>query len=714
MRRNPPPIIVLAWLVGLALVRPSAAVAERSPARRPLTRIVEIRALTPDEGARGYPVSIRGTVTHFDEVRGHELIIHDGAWGQFLIDPVGADTIAAWKSLRRGDVLEVEGRTVRGGFAPNVQPHRLRKIGRAPLPPAKRLPHSLLLTGRYDCDYVEVDGIVQRAWVSTDPGAHSMFAEVAMDGGLVRATFWKHGPDDLKRFIDARVRLRGNAGTLFGQTGQLRGVSIFGGHTSDIEVLSPAPDPFMLPVRAVRTIYNYSPGGEVNRRVRVRGVVTSQVLRRPVQMNDFPTSLTFSYGPHVIYLRDADSGAQIETEQDTRVRPGQVIEASGFPAVTPGKPMLRNAIFRIVGSAREPDPIPVTPSTALTAEYDTDLVRIKGELLGVLRNPTAHVLVVRMGETVFDASLEASQAAGLPDVGPGSVVTVTGVYSFQWGPPPGFRLFLRSPADVVLVSAAPWWTLRHSAVLLVIVAVVAAAAVLWARLMARRKRQEFRAILAERNRVARELHDTLEQGLAAITLQLEAVSGSIDASPPRARQSLEVARQMLRFSLEETRRSVMDLRSQALESRDLAGALTNVATQMAMGCGARVDVHVEGTSRRLDATQEHHLLRIGLEALTNALRHSGASTIEIALRFGADAIELVVRDNGCGIDRARINEPGAHFGLQGIRERVDRLGGTVRIESTRDEGTQVAVMVPLPGSTRVLTWPVLREMWRRT
>ena len=96
-----------------------------------------------------------------------------------------------------------------------------------------------------------------------------------------------------------------------------------------------------------------------------------------------------------------------------------------------------------------------------------------------------------------------------------------------------------------------------------------------------------------------------------------------------ARQSLDVARQMLRYSLEEARRSVMDLRSQALESRDLTGALRDLARQMTLGTPVRAEVRVQGTPRPLDGSQEHHLLRIGLEALTNALKHSGAKRVDI-------------------------------------------------------------------------------------
>jgi signal transduction histidine kinase len=700
-----------ACLLLLATLVLAAGAARAEPT---LTRIASIRALAADDGARGYRVRIRGIITHVDEVGHGLLFVHDGTSGQF-VDPPGAGQLQAiWNSLRRGDLIEIEGRTVRGGFAPNVQPEAIRKLGSAPMPPVKHLSHGQLLSGRHDCDYVEIEGVVQRAWLPSDPSNRTFFAEVAIEGGFVRASFWGHSREDLERFIDARVRLRGNVGTLFGQTGQLRGVSMFVGRTSDIVVLTPPPDPYSLPVRSIRSIYNYSSEGEVNRRIRVRGVVTSQVIGRPVQVSDFPTSATFRDVRHVVYLRDDESGARIETEQDLRVRPGHVVEAVGFPAVTPGKPILRNAIFRVVGTQAPASAVALTPSNMLTAEHDAELVRMDGHLLGVLRNPTALVFVVKMGETVFDANLDPAFGAQLAEIRPGSAVSVTGVYAYQWGPPSSFRLFLRSADDVVVLSAASWWTLRHTGVLLVMLAIAGIVAGSWALMVAKQKRQQFQAILTERNRVARELHDTLEQGLAGIALQLEAVTGSLETSPSAARASLDVARQMLRYSLEEARRSVLDLRSEALESRGLAGALAMLARQMTIGTSPRVDVRIEGPVRRLDVAQEHHLLRIGLEALTNALKHAQAHHIDMLLRFDEESITLVVSDDGRGLGQGPMELPGGHFGLRGVRERVDKLGGTVEFDSRPGEGTRVIVTAPIDHEPRELPKPTLREIWRRS
>ena len=657
-----------------------------------LTRIKAIRSLSQDEGARGYPVRVGGTVTHIDELRSNGLMIHDGEFGQFVLWPPSAG-VSPWPRLRAGDLVQVEGRTTRGGFAPNVLSSTIRIVGRAPLPRPRKVPYSALLTGRHDCDYIELEGVVHRTWLAGD--SQPMFADVAIEEGVVRAAFWDYTARDLERFTDARVRLRGNVGTLFGPTEQLRGVSLFAGRTSDVTILESPPDPFALPTRSIRSMYNYSSAGEVNRRIRIRGVVTGHIPGRPVEVSDFSSEALFRYVRHVLYVRDGTAGARIESEQDARVQPGDVVEVAGFPAVTPGKPILKNAVFRVVGREEEPAPVAVSTPTGLAPENDAELVRMNAQLLSVLTSPIERVLVLKTGETVFEAGIDELQAGEALDVlRPGSFVSVVGVYSYQWGPPPSFRLFLRSPADIDVIAAAPWWTLRHTAVMVAMLLTAGCVGLFWAKADAKRKRQEYQVVLSERIRVARELHDTLEQGLAGIGLQLEAVAGSLQ-EPDTARQSLDVARQMLRYSIEETRRSVMDLRSQALERSDLTGALTNLARHMTTGTATTAEVHVEGEPHRLDAAQEHHLLRIGLEGLANALKHASARRIDIELRFRGHETDLVVRDDGCGLGQRGNGGPEGHFGLQGVRERVDKLGGRLRIDSEPGEGTRLVVTVPI-------------------
>jgi signal transduction histidine kinase len=711
----------LCWTIAPALIGTLAHgswVYGQTPAADPLpllTTIEAIRSLTQDEGAKGYPVRVRGIVTHIDETADVTLMIHDGALGQFVAPPERPSTVGPWRDLKRGDEVEIEGRTVRGGFAPNLLPASVRRLGRKDLPPPKRIGFASMLTGRHDCDYVEIVGVIQRAWLSSDPQMHTLFADVAYEDGVVRAAFWDYGPEDLERFIDARVRLRGNVGTLFGRTEQLRGVSLFVGHTSDIDVLESPPNPFWIPTRTIRSIYNYSAAGEVNRRIRVRGVVTGYIPGRPIEVSDFTSTTTFRFIRHVMYVDDGTGGARIETEQQQAAAPGTVVEVAGFPAVTPGKPILTNAVFRVVGEAAQPTPLAVDSANVLIPDNDATLVRMQGHFLSILTSPTQRTLVLKAGETVFDAVLDSSATSvALERIRAGSLISVTGVYSYQWGPRPSFRLFLRSASDVTVAQETPWWTMRHTAVMVVMLALVGGGFSFWVRTTSNRKRQQYLAVLNERSRVARELHDTLEQGLAGISLQLEAVAGSLDTSPQTARQSIDVARQMLRYSQEEARRSVMDLRSQALERRDLVGALADLAFQMTRGTNTTAEVKVEGPLLRLDASDEHHLLRIGLEALANALKHSHARHIAITLRFRPEETELVVQDDGCGLVNGAGNSTGGHFGLLGMRERVDKLGGILDLGGEPGVGTRLHVTVPARRRQSPDLPPALGESWRTT
>jgi signal transduction histidine kinase len=670
-----------------------------------LTDIKAIRALSQSEAARGYPVRIRGVVTHFDELNSEGLFLFDGTSGQF-VEAAKGGSLVAWGPMRSGDTIEIVGHTIRGGFAPNVVPEDIRNFGALVKPVPLHLPQASLLTGRHDCEYVEVSGVIRRAWVSTGSD-HTMFADLIFEGGMLRVIFWDHHTGDLERFVDAKVRVRGNVGTIFSPTEQLVGVSLHGGRTSDVQILEPAPDPMTLPLQEIGNIFTYSYSAEVNRRIRIRGVVVGDVPAHEVAVSDFTSKSVFRSVRHVIYVKDATGSASLESEQTSTLQPGDVIEAAGFPSVSPGKPVLGDTVFKVIGKGPVPAPIVVPAGSVVRADNDAELARVDAQLLGIVKTPSERVFVLKSsaGDTAFEAALDAAQeTAALDEIRPGSAVRMTGVYSYQAGPPAAFRLILRTPADIVVTAQAPWWTPRHTAVLVVMLLLALGAAIVGVKTMTARERREYQAVLSERNRVARELHDTLEQGLTGISLQLEAVAGTVQSSPHAARQSLEVARQMLRYSLEETRRSVMDLRSQALESNDLPAALSTLARQMTLGTPIVADVRIDGQRRRLDAAQEHHLLRIGLEAVTNAVKHSGASRVDILVRFTPSALRLVVADNGCGVQRESGDIDGGHFGLQGIRERANKIGAELELDSRPGVGTRLSVTAPIV--TRAAATPI--------
>jgi two-component system NarL family sensor kinase len=198
----------------------------------------------------------------------------------------------------------------------------------------------------------------------------------------------------------------------------------------------------------------------------------------------------------------------------------------------------------------------------------------------------------------------------------------------------------------------------------------------------------------ERNRIAREIHDTLAQGLAGIALQLEAAEALLEAGSPPDRVADAVRRALdeTRQSLDEARRSVLDLRATPLEDASLADAVRTLSAAWSRTHGIPVEVH--GTvDMPLAARIEVGLYRIAQESLTNIARHAASNGVVITLSADASRVRLVVQDDGRGFDPAAVL-PG-RFGLSGMSERARLLGGSLRVESEPESGTRVLAEVPL-------------------
>jgi signal transduction histidine kinase len=205
----------------------------------------------------------------------------------------------------------------------------------------------------------------------------------------------------------------------------------------------------------------------------------------------------------------------------------------------------------------------------------------------------------------------------------------------------------------------------------------------------------FKATLAERTRLAQELHDTLEQSLTGIGLQLDIAAQLFEESPNGGQRQLELARNLMTQSQVELRRSIWDLRSRELEEFDLPSAMRLGAQQILEGTPVAVAVETTGPVRALSEVVEENLLRVAQEALTNVIKHAGASEVRISLEFSPQAVTLRVQDNGRGFSQD--SSPGpreGHFGLLGMSERAKRLNGQLRVTSTPGSGTCLEVEIP--------------------
>ena len=214
------------------------------------------------------------------------------------------------------------------------------------------------------------------------------------------------------------------------------------------------------------------------------------------------------------------------------------------------------------------------------------------------------------------------------------------------------------------------------------------------RMRVKRMASQFQAVLAERSRIAREIHDNLAQDILGISVQLELVARLMPAAAETAKGHLDRARILVRNSMTEARRYVWDLRSQELQKKDLPAALRDTTKRLTAESKIEAVVEVAGPSRPLPPDVETNLLRIGQEAINNAVKHARANRIDVALNFDTRNVRLSIRDDGQGFDPGEQIADG-HFGLIGMRERAAQVGGVLSIESANERGTEIVVEVPL-------------------
>ncbi|MGB8421882.1 PAS domain S-box protein [Paraburkholderia sp.] len=224
-----------------------------------------------------------------------------------------------------------------------------------------------------------------------------------------------------------------------------------------------------------------------------------------------------------------------------------------------------------------------------------------------------------------------------------------------------------------------------------------------ARLSARSRQS---AVIAERNRMARDIHDTLAQGFTGVIVQLQAAEDARGrALAMEADQHLKRAGDLARESLKEARRSMQALRPQALDEKDLCEALDTLFKKMTAGTDLQCEFTQQGQARLLPPEWDQNLLRIGQEVLTNVLRHAKANHFSAEIAFEPERIRLVLRDTGCGFDPTAKREG---FGLLGIAERVECMGGRLTVESAPGMGT--AILISLPFSHDSTTaWLITRR-----
>jgi signal transduction histidine kinase len=639
-----------------------------------LTRAEQIRGLRPEEAAKGYPAKIRGVITM--DAPAPDFFVQDGTAGIY----VEGNTSRHFAHML-GRSVEIEGTTGPGKFAPVIREQNSRDLGTGSLPKAHLFQFSEISDGQQDSQWIQVRGIVRAASIDRNSWRETTLAlRIASGRGEFNVRLPIQHEASLSSWIDSEVLIEGVCGSLYNVNRQLTGILFYVPRPSFIKIEAQAPE---VPLSGLLL---FSPVEGGRHRVRVRGVVEYQQLG---------TSL---------FVQGEGKGLRIQSPQHTIVEVGDVVEVVGFPAMGESTPILEDASFQAVGRQSTPQ------SIALELEkpwerYDGALVTTEAKLVNRTAQLDGLRLLLQRGDLIFDATLPSGVPAGaLSSIPLNSEVRVTAVCLVRsgglWQIPQSFRLLLRTPGDVVLLKKASWWTLRHTLWVLAVTVGTLLIVLVWMMVLRRRVREQMEiirqklrssAVLEERNRIARELHDTLEQELAGITLQLDLAVDCFQRAPRVAQQAVETARNMSRHSMVEARRSVWDLRCQLLEDGDLVSALSQIVVPLAPPDG-RTQVRIEGKAVRLPGAIEMNLLRIGQEAVGNAVKHGRARLVDIELRYTPTIVRLTITDDGKGFDAEQANRAG-HFGILDMRERAQSMGSQLNIRSDPAHGTTVSVEV---------------------
>jgi signal transduction histidine kinase len=661
-----------------------------------LTNASQIRNLTVADASRHLTVQLRGVVvTEAGPFGNCAVVIADETVGVYVLGPTNC-----FAGVHRGDLLEVNGVTDPGEFAPIVQMKSIRHLGTAPLPKPLEVTFEQMIAGSLDGQLVAVSGVV-RSWAPiTAPNEFGVWhMELAVGGGRLTVSCNHEHPPGVEQ--DAEVRVLGVCFSQFNARRQVLSPLVLISRDLAVQIIKPAPiDPFASPVRPVSTLLQFSPSTDYKHRVHARGTVTHQ------QPGLF------------LWLRDEGSGLQVQTHQNQKLNTGDDIDVVGYLHYGAEVPVLEDAVFRRRGTGMAPAPVKLQFAEE-AFDHEEDLVSIDAFLTEVQRVVDGWAFTFQEKGATFKAVLRNAMSERLANGWQtGSRVRVSGICSVisddsrpvisgVWRPR-SFQILLRSPDDLAMIAPPPWWTPSH---IILVFGVVACASILITALVmlaARRRLREqavqramaeaeFTAILSERNRVAREIHDTLAQGLAATSVQLALAKKNVNGASEALGHHLEAAHELVRESLAEARDSIWNMRSHVLESRDLAGALREILKQRCDDTGIATSVEVSGQSRRFAPIVENNLLRIGQEAIFNATKYAKAKRIAVKLEFGAKEFRLVVNDDGCGFDAPHPPTATGGFGLMAMRERANELKGELQVKSDREHGTEIIFTLPLSG-----------------
>ena len=405
---------------------------------------------------------------------------------------------------------------------------------------------------------------------------------------------------------------------------------------------------------------------------------------------------------------------------------GTSVEVSGFPETDLYNLNLSRAIWRTsaLRLSAEPPPEPIRPDVlrrnrngapGINTDYHGRPIRMRGIVTDIPSQASGRFGLNCGGDRVTIDISATPEAFGRVEVG--SVAEVSGIClmeSRNWYPRApfphveGYSIIVRTPDDIRTLAHPPWWTPKRLALAIAALVATLLGSLVWIFALRRLAERRGRALamerlghieselkVHERTRLAVELHDSIAQNLAGVSMELDAAREMDADLPPGVQRHLARASRTLDSCRVEMRNCLWDLRSQALEEQDMNKAIRLTLNHAADN--VRTSIRFNVPRERLTDNTAHILLRIIRELTTNAIRHGRATDIHIAGCIDDGQLLFSVRDNGCGFDpEAAPGVAEGHFGLLGIRERIELLGGELSIKSGVGEGTKISIRLKLP------------------
>ena len=473
----------------LAPARPASATIETATA--PIRQVEGVRKLSRAEANRGLPVRLHGIVTYVNQ-----------GWGNlFLQDDTGG--IGAWPWLpgceaKAGDVIDFEGTTEQTGFGPSLRPSKITVRGRAALPTAQRHSYGFILTGSDDAQWIEVEGIVQKA--------EGQQIRIMIQGGEITAWVNDMTGPDAERLVDARIRIPGVCSPDWNDRKQIVGFALRTSSTNLITVLEPAPaDPFSIPATPIAELLRYNPdsatAAALSHRAKIRGVATA-------------------LGTSVLYVQDETSGARVEPSGDAAPKPGEILEVVGFAQIFGRAALLKDAVVRSIGQTNLPSPVSVSGDPLFGGDFDARRIRVRGVLIEPVLKDQTRVLRMQIDNRIVRALFPTGQVARVT-IRSGSALEVEGVCAETVAAPAGQALpdlWLASPEDVVVIQRAPWWKFQYTLAVLGALLAMIGAGLVWVRTLRRQVEEqtcELKHEIEERARAQEEVRKTHGQLLDA-------------------------------------------------------------------------------------------------------------------------------------------------------------------------------------------------------